>query len=315
MRTVCTSCHDSKIGYLAEDEYDSWAQRYHQATLALDDREDKVEAVSDEMEREVRLLGATAIEDRLQDGVPETIADLRRAGIKIWVATGDKLETAVGEQVLVSFFSNRNILAAIGRSTNLVSQDSNIIIVRGGPRPVDQQIANALLTFFPENIEMAKLADISRPRSTPRSSTSSRRLERVDTGLSSIVGSENGERPGGFVLVVDGAALLQAFATEETKEQLLRLAVLCDVVICCRVSPLQKALVVRLVKDRLGAMTLAIGDGANDVSMIQVCSYLLLLDISTYTLERLPTSVSGFLERKVCKQSIPLIMLLHNFVS
>jgi phospholipid-translocating ATPase len=62
----------------------------------LDDREDKVEAVCDEIERELRLLGATAIEDRLQDGVPETIADLKIAGIKIWVATGDKLETAIG---------------------------------------------------------------------------------------------------------------------------------------------------------------------------------------------------------------------------
>lgn len=50
---------------------------------------------------------------------------------------------------------------------------------------------------------------------------------------------------------------------------LLRLAILCDGVICCRVSPLQKALIVHLVKDGLGAMTLAIGDGANDVSMIQ----------------------------------------------
>lgn len=44
----------------------------------------------------------------------------------------------------------------------------------------------------------------------------------------------------------------------------------CEGVICCRVSPLQKALVVKLVKDGLGVMTLAIGDGANDVSMIQV---------------------------------------------
>ena len=48
------------------------------------------------MERDLRLLGATAIEDRLQDGVPETIADLKLAGIKVWVATGDKLETAIG---------------------------------------------------------------------------------------------------------------------------------------------------------------------------------------------------------------------------
>lgn len=55
-----------------------------------------MEAVSDEIERDLRLLGATAIEDRLQDGVPEAIADIKLAGIKIWVATGDKLETAIG---------------------------------------------------------------------------------------------------------------------------------------------------------------------------------------------------------------------------
>jgi len=64
-------------------------------------------------------------------------------------------------------------------------------------------------------------------------------------------------------------SLFKAFADDENKEILLRLATLCDGVICCRVSPLQKALIVRLVKDGLGAMTLAIGDGANDVSMIQ----------------------------------------------
>ena len=62
----------------------------------MDDREGRIEKVSEELERDLRLLGATAIEDRLQDGVPETIADLKRAGIKVWVATGDKLETAIG---------------------------------------------------------------------------------------------------------------------------------------------------------------------------------------------------------------------------
>lgn len=56
-----------------------------------------MEAISNELEHDLQLLGATAIEDRLQDGVPETIADLKKAGIKIWVATGDKLETAIGE--------------------------------------------------------------------------------------------------------------------------------------------------------------------------------------------------------------------------
>jgi phospholipid-translocating ATPase len=67
----------------------------------MDDREAKIEAVSDQLEQDLRLLGATAIEDRLQHGVPETIADLKRAGIKIWVATGDRLETAIGKYMLL----------------------------------------------------------------------------------------------------------------------------------------------------------------------------------------------------------------------
>ena len=87
-----------------EDQYQDWARRYHEATVTLEEREEKIEAVSDEMERELRLLGATAIEDKLQDGVPEAIADLKRAGIKVWVATGDKLETAICESRVSRFW-------------------------------------------------------------------------------------------------------------------------------------------------------------------------------------------------------------------
>jgi phospholipid-translocating ATPase len=79
-----------------DDEYNSWVERYRDALASVEDREGEVERVSDEVERNLLLLGATAIEDKLQDGVPETIADLKKAGIKIWVLTGDKLETAIG---------------------------------------------------------------------------------------------------------------------------------------------------------------------------------------------------------------------------
>jgi phospholipid-translocating ATPase len=81
---------------IPEDEYNSWVERYRNALTSVDDRDTEVERVSDEVERQMLLLGATAIEDKLQDGVPEAIADLKRAGIKIWVLTGDKLETAIG---------------------------------------------------------------------------------------------------------------------------------------------------------------------------------------------------------------------------
>ncbi|KAF7295629.1 Phospholipid-transporting ATPase [Mycena indigotica] len=253
---------------LSDNEYEAWNQRYHDATVTLD--EQIIEDVSDEIEHDLRLLGATAIEDRLQDGVPETIADLKRAGIKVWVATGDKLETAI----------------AIGHSTNLIGKDSNIIVIRDGDegsRPVYDQLTRAIEEFFPESGLLPKSEETnSRPTHHRRASSSSARsrrrasgsqrsipLGRVNTGVSSIVGADNGDRPGGFILVIDGTALGHAFSDDRNKETLLDLAMLCEGVICCRVSPLQKALVVHLVKDGIGAMTLAIGDGANDVSMIQ----------------------------------------------
>ena len=81
---------------VSQDEYSSWVSRYQAALSSIEDREGEIERVSDEIEQGLLLLGATAIEDKLQDGVPEAIADLKKAGIKIWVLTGDKLETAIG---------------------------------------------------------------------------------------------------------------------------------------------------------------------------------------------------------------------------
>ena len=259
----------------ADEEYEAWNQKYNEASVALDNREEKIDAVCEELEHDLRLLGATAIEDRLQDGVPETIADLKEAGIKVWVATGDKLETAIGESVLRFFgpWLGLTCALAIGHSTNLIGQDDNVIIIRGsGSRPVYAQMLGAADEFFPDS---GILSDDAIPNDVRPSSMSNPSSEgqyplmRVNTGVTSIVGSDNGQRPGGYVLVVDGGALDQALGDDAHKRLLLSLAGRCGSVICCRVSPLQKALIVRLVKDGLGVMTLAIGDGANDVSMIQ----------------------------------------------
>ena len=316
---------------------------------AMDDREAKIDALSDELEQDLRLLGATAIEDRLQDGVPETIADLKRAGIKIWVATGDRLETAIG---MYSFFLICRLpdgmliifVVAIGHSTNLIGQESNIIVVRGGNRsgrPVYQQILNAVEEFFPdsdvsdENDEPKDTgrAELAEGLGQQRRSSFQQQhqqpisipggpLRRTPTGISDLVGPNNGDRPGGFVLVIDGAALDVALSDKKHRDLLLHLAMLCEGVICCRVSPLQKAMVVRLVKDGLHTMTLAIGDGANDVSMIQVCVFLKFCDASCSYLifsfllffRRLLMSVLVSRVRKACRLSIRQIMLLHRYV-
>ncbi|CAG5125541.1 unnamed protein product, partial [Candidula unifasciata] len=73
-----------------EDYFANWQKKHHEASTSMDDRDGKLDIVYEEIEQGMILIGATAIEDKLQDGVPETIANLALAGIKIWVLTGDK---------------------------------------------------------------------------------------------------------------------------------------------------------------------------------------------------------------------------------
>ncbi len=80
---------------LNEDEYNEWNKKFYQASTALDERDAKVDEAGELIEKNLFLLGATAIEDKLQDGVPDSIATLSAANIKIWVLTGDKQETAI----------------------------------------------------------------------------------------------------------------------------------------------------------------------------------------------------------------------------
>lgn len=196
--------------------------------------------------------------------------------MQVWVATGDKLETAI----------------AIGMSSNLLAKDMNLIIIRGGEygshNSAYDQLRKALINYFDGREEVDNAIEQppglerthshhGRPSLMLRRSTSRRRSQRsmpgrrdsIASGLSEFIDEDNGSKPGGFGLVIDGGSLQHALAEDYSKELLLKLATRCKSVICCRVSPLQKALIVKLVKEGLGAMCLAIGDGANDVSMIQ----------------------------------------------
>ncbi|OBZ91812.1 Phospholipid-transporting ATPase DNF1 [Choanephora cucurbitarum] len=206
LRTLCLAYR-----FISQREYRSWNRRFQEASAAIYSREDRIEEICEEIEVNMLLMGGTAIEDRLQDGVPETIAELSRSGIKLWVLTGDKTETAIN----------------IGFSCNLITLDMELVVVKAEDR---ESTASEL----------------------------ERALERVDR-----VGDTKR-----CALVIDGITL--KFALEpQTETKLLDLGTRCASVVCCRVSPKQKAQVVRLVKKGLRVMTLAIGDGANDVSMIQ----------------------------------------------
>ena len=80
--------------FLTQKEYEVWAEEKRKATLEVVNRDEKVEVVDGKIEHDLELIGSTAIEDRLQDKVADTIRFMKSTGIKVWVLTGDKIETA-----------------------------------------------------------------------------------------------------------------------------------------------------------------------------------------------------------------------------
>jgi len=212
--------------YLDEEQYESWAKKYNKAASSLVKRSEKIDAVSESIEKELILLGATAIEDKLQEGVPDCIASLREAGIKVWVLTGDKLETAIN----------------IGFAAQLLTKEMRLWIVRGSKKEsVMKQFDDVVRTLMNEQT-VEKLTEKVSPKDEVHA------------------------------FVVDGAALAHLLDDDTVRQQLIQLSNVFHSVICCRVSPLQKAMVVELVRRGKKSTTLAIGDGANDVSMIQAAN-------------------------------------------
>ncbi|XP_035995987.1 phospholipid-transporting ATPase ID isoform X1 [Fundulus heteroclitus] len=224
--------------HLDEKYMDQWTQRHHEASTAMEGREESLDQLYEEIEKDMILLGATAVEDKLQDGVPQTIEQLARADIKIWVLTGDKQETAEN----------------IGYSCNMLREEMKevFIVAANTAEGVKQELQFARRKMCPGAAEEP---------SVTKARAGLFWLQKTET-----VPDENVE--GEYGLIINGHSL--AFALEKDLElELLRTACMCQTVICCRVTPLQKAQVVELVKKYKQAITLAIGDGANDVSMIK----------------------------------------------
>ncbi|CAK7343542.1 unnamed protein product [Dovyalis caffra] len=231
LRTLVIAARD-----LTEEELELWQCRFDDASTSLTDRAAKLRQTAALIECDLTLLGATAIEDRLQEGVPETIESLRQAGIKVWVLTGDKQETAI----------------SIGLSCKLLTKDMEQIIVNGNS----------------ENECRKLLADAKAKCCLKSSSKGSQYLKcNENAEMDYLERPEKEEVP--LALIIDGNSLVYILE-KELESELYDIATYCKVVVCCRVAPLQKAGIVDLIKSRTDDMTLAIGDGANDVSMIQM---------------------------------------------
>uniref|UniRef100_UPI00398F553A phospholipid-transporting ATPase IC-like n=1 Tax=Pristiophorus japonicus TaxID=55135 RepID=UPI00398F553A len=253
LRTLCLAYKDVEENY-----YKDWSQRYHTASVALQNRGQLLEELYEEIETDLVLIGATAIEDKLQDGVPETIQSLKEADIKIWVLTGDKKETAINIGYSCKLLSDQMVLFE-GRDINTVLEklqknnyrykDINVATVSAAISCSEQPDVlscdnKALIitgSFLDEFIRC--------PKQSKRKNQSCWKLRTtINPEIKEDVDCE-----------------------EETYERaFVELACQCQAVICCRVTPKQKAMVVQLVKKYKSAITLAIGDGANDVNMLKM---------------------------------------------
>uniref|UniRef100_A0A8K9UJ03 Phospholipid-transporting ATPase n=1 Tax=Oncorhynchus mykiss TaxID=8022 RepID=A0A8K9UJ03_ONCMY len=246
LRTLALAYRD-----LSEEQWEEWSERHRQADRATDCREDRLADIYEHIEQDMMLLGATAIEDKLQEGVPETIAILSLANIKIWVLTGDKQETAVN----------------IGYSCKMLTGDMTEVFIISGNTVLsvreELRYSNYLYSSLYPSISL--FLPLAIYLSIPPS---------IHLSLYSSLCHLSLFLPLSIYLSIPPSIHLSLYSSLYPSISLflplfVSTACVCRAVICCRVTPLQKALVVELIKKHKKAVTLAIGDGANDVSMIK----------------------------------------------
>ncbi|KAI6187437.1 Phospholipid-transporting ATPase [Aphelenchoides besseyi] len=273
LRTLCVGYKDLDADYVLE-----WMERQQEAALDVKNKDERLVELYEEIESGMTLLGATAIEDKLQDGVPETISKLSQANIKIWVLTGDKTETAIN----------------IGYSCQLLTEDMKEVFIVDGKKEIEVEVQLKDIKRCMEKATFTNVVGASsfydHPKSTfthglgngNRSTSQVKEHNNVafqtDDGIPNHPTTPNNPPPGlmedelppqdGYGLVINGESLVYALR-RKCEKLFLEVGSLCSAVICCRVTPLQKAQVVDLVKRHKKAVTLSIGDGANDVSMIK----------------------------------------------
>ena len=273
---------------IRQEDYDSWVNRLHEDELNVENKQRLIDRLYDLIENNLTLIGGTVVEDKLQSGVPETIRELRSAGIKIWVLTGDKMDTAEN----------------IGHSCNLLNKEQKLFTLRvmagDDEKAVKEDPYPEMLKFFAEFQEfiegLVKKYNLDTKYTFPnkynyeedfndnleysdfesqndeenyseKSSYNSNKSKLIDFNSFNYLKERNLLEP--FSIIVEAPILSGLFKDKDFTDKFLNIAYHSNTVICCRVSPSQKSEIIKKMKNfDKKAVTLAIGDGGNDVSMI-----------------------------------------------
>lgn len=246
--------------WLSRKEFDAFQERYVAAMNMMEQRKQAMDALELELEEGIEIVGGTAIEDKLQESVEETIADLIEANVRVWMLTGDKIETA--EQIALS--------------CGLISADDTLVrITENGKSSWEQSLRD--ITALPI-LHTSSSAKVKSGGSVGGYGTAEGGREDVsDSDVSNdALMPQTGKKhhkeachQQQFAVLVQGGAVLDKILhSAELLANFRKIALVAKSVVCARVTPSQKAQVTELVRG-CGFITLAIGDGGNDVAMIQ----------------------------------------------
>ena len=201
---------------IPQKEFKIWFDEYSEALTSMDNRKQKLRDVISKLENNMEFLCVTGVEDLLQNEVATTIDNLRNAGIKLWMLTGDKVETAT----------------CISISTGLKAKNHKIFTLTYNQIKDEEN---------PEN-EINKLKE---------------KLEEYNNKI--MIDPH--------LFILDGDTL--DLALKQCQKEFYESAMQAPSVVCCRCSPTQKRLIVKNIKKYTNCRTAAVGDGGNDVAMIQ----------------------------------------------
>jgi len=197
---------------ISEEYYNKWSKKYLNTKTNVNHTEEDINKLYDEMETNFKLIGSTAIEDELQDNVDKIINDIMITGMRVWMLTGDKLDTAKNIAISCKLFKN----------------DMKIMEIK--EHATNEELKIELTNKMNDKVFLDNTINVG--------------------------------------LLIGGEELEKIFADTELLNLFFELSVNCLSVVCSRVSPKQKGQLVNLIKSTEKAVTLAIGDGANDVGMI-----------------------------------------------
>uniref|UniRef100_A0A0N5A897 Phospholipid-transporting ATPase n=1 Tax=Syphacia muris TaxID=451379 RepID=A0A0N5A897_9BILA len=257
LRTLCL-CRR----ILSDEDYKQWKANHERAEMALSNREKQISDSANAIERELELLGITAIEDRLQDGVPQCIEALRNAGINVWVLTGDRIETAVNIAYASRLFSSSMDLVQLSARNEADTAEMLKLI--------EERMSKGLYVQEKSGSLFRQCVTLSGDALSSGNSSGSVTVGTSSSNNLSFNCKSSSMQQRKYGVVVSGQTLANCLLPTNIPN-FLKIIKRSTSVLCSRATPLQKASVVKLVKEHLSGKVLAIGDGANDVSMIQ-CS-------------------------------------------